>query len=62
VVWEDCQPRGGGEGAVLKRSKQREGSADEDSSARAERFKANRNLDGSGMLQSKSFLVFFILR
>jgi hypothetical protein len=42
----------------LKRSKRCGGSADEDSSARAERLKAKRNLDGPGMLTSKSFLAF----
>jgi hypothetical protein len=43
---------------ALKRSKQREGSANEDSSSQAERLKVQRNLDGLGMLTSKSFLAF----
>jgi hypothetical protein len=34
----------------LERSKRREGSVNEDSSARAERLKAKRNLDGPGTL------------
>jgi hypothetical protein len=42
----------------LKRSKRREGSTDEDSSVRAERLKANKNLDMSGMSSAKSFLSF----
>jgi hypothetical protein len=45
-------------GSVLKGSKRREGSSDEDSSARAERLKAKRNLDGSVTLHSNSFLAF----
>jgi hypothetical protein len=42
----------------VKRSKRREGSVDEDSSTRAERLKAKRNLDPPGMSTSKSFLSF----
>jgi hypothetical protein len=42
----------------LKRSKRREGSTDEDSSTRAERLKAKKNLDMSGMSSTKSFLSF----
>jgi hypothetical protein len=41
-----------------KRSKRRENSVDEDSSARAERLKAKRNLDVPGMSSTKSFLCF----
>jgi hypothetical protein len=41
----------------VKRSKRREGSIDEDSSTRAERLKAKRNLDSPGM-STKSFLSF----
>jgi hypothetical protein len=47
VIWEDWQPGG----IILKRSKRQEGSADQESSARTERLKAKRNLDGSGDLQ-----------
>jgi hypothetical protein len=43
---------------VLKRSKRWEDSVDEDSSARVERLKAKRDLDGPGTLHSKSFLGF----
>jgi hypothetical protein len=42
----------------VKRSKRRENSVDEDSSTRAERLKAKRNLDSQGMYASKSFLSF----
>jgi hypothetical protein len=42
----------------VKRSKRSEGSVDEDSSARAQRLKAKRNLDAPGMLKVKSFLSF----
>jgi hypothetical protein len=43
----------------VKRSKSREDSVDEDSSARAERLKAKKNLDGGpATLTSKSFLSF----
>jgi hypothetical protein len=42
----------------VKRSKRREDSADEDSSARAERLKAKRNLDSPGTSKAKSFLSF----
>jgi hypothetical protein len=42
---------------ILKRSKRREDSVDEDSSTRAERLKAKQNLDGPGTLKSKSFLA-----
>jgi hypothetical protein len=42
----------------VKRSKRRENSIDEESSARAERLKAKNNLDGPGMSKSKSFLSF----
>jgi hypothetical protein len=42
----------------LKRSKRREGTVDEDSSARAEWLKVKRNLDGPGTLSSKFFLSF----
>jgi hypothetical protein len=58
----------GGEGKVfeletpaaktVKRSKHREGSVDEDSSARAERLKAKKSLDGPSTSKSKSFLYF----
>jgi hypothetical protein len=41
-----------------KRSKHRENSVDEVSSAREERIKAKRNLDGPGKMTSKSFLAF----
>jgi hypothetical protein len=41
---------------TVKRSKHREGSVDEDSSARAERLNAKKNLDDAGMSRSKSFL------
>jgi hypothetical protein len=46
---------------TVKRSKRREGSADEDSSARAERLKA-KNFDDPGTSGSKSFLSFRILK
>jgi hypothetical protein len=42
----------------IKRSKRREGSMDEDSSTRAQRLKAIKNLDAPGMTKSKSFLAF----
>jgi hypothetical protein len=42
----------------VKRSKRREGSMDEDSSTRAERLKAKKNLDAPGMSEAKSFLSF----
>jgi hypothetical protein len=42
----------------VKRSKRREGSIDEDSSSRAERLKAKKNLDVPGMSQVNSFLSF----
>jgi hypothetical protein len=42
----------------VKRSKRREDSVDEDSSTRAERLKAKKNLDAPGMSNAKSFLSF----
>jgi hypothetical protein len=42
----------------VKRSKRREGLVDEDSSARAQRLKAIKNLDAPGMSETKSFLSF----
>jgi hypothetical protein len=42
----------------IKRSKRREGSVDEDSSSRAERLKAKKNLDVPGMSKARSFLSF----
>jgi hypothetical protein len=42
----------------VKRSKRREGSVDEDSSARVQCLKAKRNLDALGMMEVKSFLSF----
>jgi hypothetical protein len=42
----------------VKRSKRREDTVDEDSSTRAERLKAKRYLDSSGMSTYKSFLSF----
>jgi hypothetical protein len=42
----------------VKRNKRREGSIDEDTSTRAERLKARKNLDESGMFTSKSSLLF----
>jgi hypothetical protein len=42
----------------VKRSKRREDSVDEDSSARAERLKAKKNLDSPGTSKAKSFLSF----
>jgi hypothetical protein len=42
----------------IKRSKRRERLVDEDSSSRAERLKAKRNLDALGMSMAKSFLLF----
>jgi hypothetical protein len=41
---------------TVKRSKRREGSVDEDSSIRAQRLKAKKNLDEPGMSDAKSFL------
>jgi hypothetical protein len=43
---------------AVKRSKRRGGSADEDSSERAERLKAKTNLDDPGMSKTKSFPSF----
>jgi hypothetical protein len=43
---------------IVKRGKHREDSVDEDSSARAERLKAKKNLDGPDTLNLKSFLAF----
>jgi hypothetical protein len=43
---------------IVKRSKRREGSVDEDTSASAERLKAKKNLDDPGTSKSKSFLSF----
>jgi hypothetical protein len=40
---------------TVKRRKHKEGSVDEDSSARAEWLKAKKNLDGPGTSKSKSF-------
>jgi ribosomal protein L9 len=40
-----------------KRSKRRENSVDEDSNARAERLKAERNIDSPGKATPKSFLA-----
>jgi ribosomal protein L9 len=40
-----------------KRSKRRENSVDEDSNARAERLKAERNIDSPGKETPKSFLA-----
>jgi hypothetical protein len=42
----------------VKRSKRREDSVDEDSSTRAERLKAKKNVDPLGMSEVKSFLSF----
>jgi hypothetical protein len=42
----------------VKRSKRREGSMDEDSSTRAERLKAKKNLHAPGTSEAKSFLSF----
>jgi hypothetical protein len=42
----------------VKRSKRREGSIDENSSTRAERLKAKKNLDAPGTSEAKSFLSF----
>jgi hypothetical protein len=39
----------------VKRSKRREGSVDEDSSTRAQRLKAKKNLDAPGTPEVKSF-------
>jgi hypothetical protein len=43
---------------AVKRSRRRGGSVDEDSSERAERLKAKKNVDGPGMSKTKSFLSF----
>jgi hypothetical protein len=43
---------------AVKRSKRRGGSVDEDSSVRAERLKAKKNLDDPGRSKTKSFLSF----
>jgi hypothetical protein len=42
----------------VKRRKRREGSVDEDSSTRAQRLKAIKNLDAPGTSETKSFLSF----
>jgi hypothetical protein len=47
---------------TVKRSKRREGSADEDSSARVECLKAKKNLDDPGTSKLKSFYHFQVLK